>query len=146
MGGRQAHMDDSEQREIARTEREAEIADIVRAALDDVVAVWPAGAPKLKEYFPSVSAYEALPHISIWYFFLMDADIEIAKATRVTAWADRETRRQLLAHGLSQDVAEEAGIIFVTDEDARRAESAYHFFNGCGNWYSEPKPHKGQTF
>jgi len=28
----------------------------------------------------------------------------------------------------------------LTDEDARRAPTAYHFFNGCGNWYSEPKP------
>ncbi len=135
-------MDDREQREIARKEREAEIADLVRAALDDVVAVWPAGAPKLKEYFPSVSAYETIPNIAIWYFFWLDADIEIAKATRVTAWADRETRRQLRGHGLAEDVVAAASVIFVTDEDARRAQTAYHFFNGCGNWYSEPRPEK----
>ena len=133
-------MDDREKREIARQEREAEIGDIVRDALDDVVAEWPVGAPKLKESFPSVAAYEALPHVSIWYFFWMDADLEVAKVTRVTAWADRATRNRMKARGLPDDVVAGAGIIFVTHEDAQRAPTAYHFFNDCGNWYSEPKP------
>jgi len=133
-------MDDREKREIARQEREAEIGDIVRDALDDVVAEWPVGAPKLKESFPSLSAYEARPHVAIWYFFWMDADLEVAKVTRVTAWADRATRNRMKARGLPDDVVAGAGIIFVTHEDAQRAPTAYHFFNGCGNWYSEPKP------
>jgi hypothetical protein len=133
-------MDESEKRQAEREKREAEITAIVKDALDAVVAVWPADAPALHEYFPSVSAYNPVPHISIWYFFLMDADLEAAKASRLTAWTDRATREQLLAAGLPADAVAEAGIIFVTDEDARRAPTAYHFFNGCGNWYSEPKP------
>ena len=133
-------MNDSEKREAEREQRENEVGAIVRDALDAVVAVWPADAPILKESFPSVSAYDARPHIAIWYFFFMDADLEAAKTSGVTAWADRATREQMKARGLSADEADDAGIIFVTDEDARRAPTAYHFFNGCGNWYSEPKP------
>jgi hypothetical protein len=132
--------DDYERRKAERERREAEIAAIVRSALDAVVAEWPDNAPVLKEYFPSVSAYQALPHISIWYFFFMDADLEVAKTSRVTAWADRATREELTAHGLPAAVVADASVIFVTDEDARRAPSAYHFFNEGSNWYSEPKP------
>ena len=133
-------MNDAEKREAEREQREADIASLVRTALDAVVAIWPADAPPLKEYFPSASAYGPLPHIAIWYFFFMDADLEVAKARRITAWADRTTRAQMKVQGLPADVVADAGIIFVTHEDAQRAPTAYHFFNGCGNWYSEPKP------
>ena len=135
-------MDDSEKRQAERERREAEIAAIVKDALNEVVAAWPSDAPALKEYFPSVSAYSEPPHVSIWYFFMTDADLEAAKASGVTAWADRETRARLRTRGLSAEIADDAGVIFVTDEDARRAPNAYHFFNDGSNWYSEPRPAK----
>jgi hypothetical protein len=138
----EAEMDERERRETERKRREAEVGARVERARDAVVAAWPTGAPTLKEHFHSVSAYGPLPHISLWYMFTMDVELEAAKTSRLTAWADRTTREQLSAQGCPMDVVEDMSVIFTTDEEARKAPSAYHFFNDGSNWHSEPKPAK----
>jgi hypothetical protein len=138
----EAAMDEQERREAERIRREAEVGALVERVRNAVVAAWPAGAPALKEHFHSVSAYRPLPHISLWYMFTMDAELEVAKTSRLTAWADRATREQLKALGCPIDVVEDMGVVFTTDEEARKAPSAYHFFNDGSNWHSESKPTK----
>jgi hypothetical protein len=133
-------MDEQEWRETAGERRAARVGAFVERARNAIVAAWPAGAPTLKEHFHSVSAHGPLPHISLWYMFTMDTELEAAKMSRLTAWADRATREQLKAQGCPMDVVEHMGVLFTTDEQARKAPSAYHFFNDGSNWYSEPKP------
>src|SRR3954469_1319237 len=108
----EAAMDAREKREAERNRRETEVGALVERARTAVVAAWPAGAPALKEHFHSISAYGPLPHISLWYMFMMDAELEAAKTSRLTAWADRATREHLNAQGCPMDVVADMSVIF----------------------------------
>ena len=131
--------------EAERDRRRAELEPIITGATDAVAADWPRRGPKLYEHFHYGAVHIAPQHLAIFYMFLKDADLAVAKTNGLTAWADRATREQLRARGYPADVIDAVGVTFVTDEDARKARSFYHYFNGSGeNWHSEPRRRTGE--